>query len=182
MVLDIVLVLAFLACLAYGYYRGFMGAVVGFGAKLITLILALALASPIATLINNWFNLSRSFDGILGGAGGHFITIFICGAAVYILFRLFFLTISRFIRNAKRENRAVDRLDKIAGVLLGVAKFFSAIILLSTITFLLSVIPLVGNSVDLLFSGSTVGLFLYNLVVEHALPNFGVAAWARAFS
>lgn|GEM_PF-1255000 len=179
MVLDILLGILLLFCLGYGYYRGLMGAIVGFTAKFVSLIVAFVLASPLAGLLDRWFGIFGTFDGILGGAGGRFLTIFICGAVVYILFRIFFHIVGKFIRRAKENNETLNRVDKFLGIFLGIAKFACLMILLSTLAFLLSVIPLVGNSVDWLFEGSTVGRWIFNLVVENVLPTFGDTARAQ---
>jgi len=173
MVLDIVLAALLVVFMALGFRRGFMGTIVGFVAGLFAFVFSMFVARPIANFMDTLFGLSDALDGVLIDGRGRFMNLLICGAIVFIAIRLFFWWLSRLIRKLKEESFAVDVADKIAGMILGIARFGLGVSIFFVILHLMTAVPLVNNLVDSILSGSAFGQFLFDLVQRFLLPILG---------
>jgi len=154
--LDILICLFLIVCLVVGWFRGFMGAVVGFMAVCLSFMVAFFLARPLANLTGNWF-------AFLGDSS-HFMNILICGVIVFLIVRMGFFILSRYIQKLKFESNVIDKTDRIAGVFLGAFKFCFFIFLFFIVVYLLSVIPLVNSTTDWLVRGSRIGNWIFGIV------------------
>ncbi|MDR0461904.1 MAG: CvpA family protein [Christensenellaceae bacterium] len=169
MYLDIGISIFLLICLGYGWFKGFMNGVIGFVSGALSLAIAIPSAKGVSKIINKWFGLGKTLDGIIKGAG-NWLSILICGIGIYLLCRFFFWGVSRAIKKFKEQYQLVDKVDRIAGLFLGLAKCALGISILFIVVYLLTSIPLMNNSMNWLLKGSKVGSYLYHLVVKFIIP------------
>jgi uncharacterized membrane protein required for colicin V production len=172
MYLDIGICVFLLLSVALGWYKGFMCGIVSFVSGLVSFMVAIFTASPVAGLMNRWFGLSAEFDKILDGKG-QFINVLICGIVVYLVCRLVFFFIARFIRKIKDRSKVIDKVDKIAGLFLGAAKGFVSIAGIFVMLYLLTSVPFVNSAVDWLLQNSAVGKFFYEASIKYVVPLLG---------
>ena len=153
MYLDIAICVILVLCLLVGWHRGFARTILGFVAAALSFILAVVLSRPLTSFFNNVF-----------GMPNNFIYVFIIGSVVYIFLRVSFWFAGRFISRVKERSRIVDEVDKVAGILLGFAKFFMLMCVAFIVIHLLSVIPFTSSAVDALFHRSVIGEWFYGII------------------
>ena len=149
-----------------------MAAVVGFVSGLLSFAIAVFSARPLANLMDKWFNMSASFSGFLSG-NGRFISLLICGGVVYLICRLVFWVIAKFIIKIKEGNKVIDKMDKIAGLVLGIAKCIVSVCMMFVTIHLLTSIGFMATFRDWLLNGSYIGSFIYGLVERLIFPLLG---------
>jgi uncharacterized membrane protein required for colicin V production len=163
--LDIGICVMLAVCLGLGWFRGLMCGILGFVSGAISFAIAIFSAKPIAKLADNLVHLSKAFNKI-GHGEGFALSILACGAVVYAVCRILFWVLSRCIKRLKKENRAIDVLDRVGGVALGAAKFVLAITIFFVVIFILSVIPFIADGAEYFFKGSHIGQFIYDTIVR----------------
>jgi len=140
-----------------------MNGVVGFVAGVVSFIVAVFTAKPLANMLAGWGVNMRS--GFL---------ILICLVVVYVIVRLLFFVLSRYIKKIKEGNRVIDKTDKIAGVFLGGAKWLMSVIVLLTTLHLLSAAPFIADVRDWLLDSGAIGKAMYRaIVVDFVVPLLG---------
>ena len=141
-----------------------MQTVNSFSANLVSFSVAVVTARPLANLVNTLFSIT--VNGI---------AIFVCGVIVYLVCRLLFYTLSRYIRKIKEGSPGIDRVDKIAGIFLGFCKFFLTMCMIFVALHLLSAIPFVDRVADRIMKGSVVGDFIFRVIRTLIMPLVGNA-------
>ena len=136
-----------------------MRMVVGFMSSLFSFVMAVFAARPIANLVNSWF-----------GVPANFINIFICGLAVFIIGRLLFYFLGKYITKIKENNGIVDTVDKVAGIFLGFAKFAFWMCVLFAVVHLMTFIPGLRQSAEWLLYRSVIGDWIYGIVRRFVIP------------
>jgi uncharacterized membrane protein required for colicin V production len=168
--LDIALGILLLVFLIGGFHKGFMCGIIGFVSGTISFAISVFTAKPVAKLMDAWINLAAKCDNIMHGLGRP-LSILVCGVGVYVLCRLIFFIIGRSIKSFKSEHHRIDKVDKFAGVLLGIFKYAMLLIVAFTVVHLIDIIPLVNKTVDWLFKGSKVGVVVYDKIYDaHIWP------------
>jgi hypothetical protein len=126
-------------------------------------------ASPVAGIANG-FGLAGALDGISGDRGG-LISLLICGAVVYLLVWIVFFVISLLIKRLKKQNKAIDALDRFGGAVLGICKWSIMMFVVFIVLFLLQGLPLVGNAIgSWLFENSFFSIHIYHLIETYVAP------------
>lgn len=174
MYLDIGIGVFLLICMGLGYWKGFMRSIVGFAAGVISLAVAIFSASSAADMMDKYVKLSARLEDWTG-LSGRMINIFACGATIYLFFRFVFWLLGRFIKKIKEQNKAIDRLDKFGGLVLGLGKCALGLVIFFVAVHLLQSVPVIKDSVRWLMDGSVVGKFIYEIVMEYIIPT--VVAW-----
>ena len=166
--LDIVVCILFAGCAVIGFFVGFMRGIIGFVSGTVSFIAAIFLANPLAKLLNNWFGMDRLLE--IGNINGRAINTLICFATIYGLFYLFFFLINKLIIKIKKDNKHIDRADRIGGIFLGIAKGFLTFCTIATIVYLLSTIPFIDEWVSAALKNSVITGFLYNIAKTLVWP------------
>jgi len=169
MYLDIIICLFLLLSAFLGWRKGFMRSIVGFVASIISLVIAIFAAKPLAKLFDNWFSLSEHLSSVIKGQGS-FLNFLICIILIYTIVYLIFFFVHRAIRKAKEKNRTLDKADKIAGIFLGIAKGILSICMTLLTLHLLSAIPFMEDVTNWLLNKSVIGEFFYNLTAKIVTP------------
>ena len=184
MYFDIAIGVVLALFLLMGWVKGFMCGIVGFVANVLSFAIAIFSAAIVSNFVNGFVDLSGYFDTLLAGKGA-FISVLACGVAVYVLCRLVFFFINRLIKKIKKTNKAVDKVDKFAGLILGVLKCALLLCTVFVVIYLLSAIPFVHDTIELAFTSgqweSVVARYLYNAVVDYVIPLIG-GVMTNAFS
>jgi len=172
MYLDIAICLILALSAFLGWRRGFMRGILGFTASIISLVAAIFTARPLAKLLDRWFNLSEHLSSLIKGQGS-FLNFLLCIILIYATIYLIFFFVHRAIRKVKEKNKRLDKVDKIAGILLGLAKGTLSICMALLALYLLSSIPFMDKAVDWMLNKSTIGKFMYGITADIVAPIFG---------
>jgi len=144
----------------------FMNSIVGFIAGLVSFMVAVSTAKPFSNMTSKWFNMPG------------WIHVLICMVIIYAIVRLLFFILTKFVRKIKDDNRVIDKIDRIAGIILGVAKCTVCLAMFFLILSLLSHLSFIVDINAWLFKKSLIGEFLYNFVVDYIKPLLGPLAAA----
>jgi uncharacterized membrane protein required for colicin V production len=172
MYLDIAVVLIIFISAFVGWHVGFMRGLLGFFSNILSAVVAISCANPVAGVLDAWFGVSKYLGRLVSGQG-KFITVLICAIVIYAFVRLLFFLLSRLALLIKKKDKKFDTADKIGGVFLGVVKSVFSMCLFCVTFYLLTAVPFMGAAVDWFFKGSTVGSFIYDITVEIIMPIFG---------
>ena len=168
MLTDIIVVGAFVAFAVLGYFRGLTRSAVSLVRISISVIIAFLLASPIAKLLNNLFRLSnalaKAFNTSAGN--GNLILIAIVTIVIFIILRVVLMKLVRMADKAREDNHVFSYFDRWLGALFGVLRFVFLFSILAIAFRFITFIPFLKSLRDVVFGGSTVALWLYNLVTN----------------
>jgi len=153
-----------------------MCGIVGFVASIVSFAVAVFTAQPLANALHKWFNFSTILEGIMDGLGRP-LNILICFIGMFIFCRLLFWVLMKLIKKVKEQNKTIDMIDKVLGLVLGACKLTLIICTVFIVVTLLEKIPLVGQLLDpegFLMKGSYIGSFLYHHVfIAYIWPYLG---------
>jgi uncharacterized membrane protein required for colicin V production len=187
MYLDIVILVVLLVCLALGWRKGFMCGVLGFMSNAISFAIAIFTAKQLAGLLDSLMDFSHTLDGIINGKG-YALNVLISGIVIYLFCWLMFFILKRFIKYSKANNKAIDKIDKFAGLLLGVAQCAVLLFISCVLIYLVSQVPFLKTYATYIFySGvpgydkSIVGLEVYNFIVKYVIPH-SIGLFASSFT
>jgi len=172
MYFDIGIGIFALACLFLGWRTGFMRSIIGFASNILAFVTAFFTAKPTVKLMENWFSLSTKLNGVANDKGS-FLSYVICFIVIYILARVAFYFLGRLVKGIKQQSKAIDIIDKIAGIFLGAAKCIVALIVLFVVLYVFKETAILDSTVEWLFTKSTIGTWMYNLVEKMVLPYLG---------
>lgn len=106
---------------------------------------------------------------------GNLITFAICIIVLYILIRIVLWLLSKLF-DAITQNRAINGLDRVLGLVLGAAKGVLCLFILFGVAFLLSsLIPSLGSTIDYWIEQNTVSHAFYNWtrdIIENTILPF----------
>jgi len=145
-----------------------MGGIIGFVAGTASLVAAIFAAKPLAGVIGSLVKIDAN------------LCVLICLVVVYVFVRLVFWGLQRLIRRVKEKHRAIDRVDKVAGLFLGVAKCAVGLVMFFAAMYLLGGISFVATARDWLMTttlDSVVGKAIYDLIEKHLADT---ARWVMA--
>ena len=165
--LDIGIGVFLLIGMGLGWRKGFMNGIIGFISGIVSFVIAIFTAGPVANLLDGFINLSGR------------LLVLISGVIVYVICRLVFWGLSRLVHKIKDNNRVIDKLDRIGGIFLGLAKYTMTIIMVFVVIYLLSSVKFMSGPIDWLFDKSVIGKFIYSdIVIKLIVPLLGdLAAW-----
>jgi uncharacterized membrane protein required for colicin V production len=172
MYLDIGLSVFLFVCLALGWFKGFLNGIIGFVSGVLSLAAAIVLAKRVSNLLDKWFHIVAELNKLVKGTGP-WLSVLLCGIAIYLLCRLFFWGTAKAIRKFKEDHKLIDQIDRIAGLFLGLAKCALGVSILFIVVYLLSSIPFMSHTVDWFLKGSKIGKYLYDNVVKFIIPLIG---------
>ncbi|MGN1207932.1 MAG: CvpA family protein [Christensenellales bacterium] len=218
-IIDIVVLVLLLLVALIGFWKGFLGSLLSFFSSALSVTCAFFLAKPLASLMNNWFNLGATigtsisnkiagfftdFAGPLTGAqimadecsatgilktalnffirpetsyadkaevvtkagtsAGNLILMAICMIVAFILIKLVIFLLSKLFGALKKKSVAINGLDRVLGVVLGLAKGCLIVFAVFVIANLLQSIPAVANFLDTTFNNSSIAKPIYDFI------------------
>ncbi len=218
-ILDIVVLVLLLLVALIGFWKGFLNSLLSFCSSILSVTASFFLAKPLASLLNNWFNLATtignsiasqingffaefsvemtgaqimsekcSATGILKFALNFFIKpeatyidkadvvskvglnagslalMAICMIVAYLLIKLVIFLLSKLFGAIKKNCQAINGLDRVLGLVLGIAKGMVIVFAVFVIANLLQSIPAVANFLDTTFNNSCIAKPIYDFV------------------
>jgi uncharacterized membrane protein required for colicin V production len=155
MLLDIIIVIAFLAYAFMGYRMGIMLGIVGLVKTSFAIIVAVALAKPIGNLADSIFHLGVSDIELWIGSA----------VAIFLVIQLVLLFFKRIIKRMT-ENKVVNFADSWLGLLFGVLKLCGIMFIAFSLLFVLAKIPFLSELEDWIIKESAIGNWLYERTVD----------------
>ena len=154
----IVIAIAFIFAVS-GFSRGFVKSALSMVKISISVIIAILLARPIATFLNNVFGLANLFD-----ANGELLLVVIVALVIFIVTRLLLRYLKLKVKRAREEHPAFNKVDSVMGFLFGMLRFLFLFLIFSLILYVITLIPFLDAIRAWIFDGSTVAAWLYDLM------------------
>ena len=173
-VIDVVIFVGLIALAMLGTRDGFIRGALSFVSTFVSIIIAIALARPLASLLDSWFGfsepLSNVFDGsalenIAQNSGFLFLTI-ICGVSLFVLTKVIVYFLKRLSLRITDSSKLLNVVDRALGTIFGLFRFGLWLLFLSGAIFVLSQISLTAGIHTWLFENSSVGLWVYDRMIE----------------
>ena len=170
MLADVILIGSFIAFAVLGYARGFVKSVVLLVRVSFSVIIAFLLANPAAKLLN-----SLGFAGLMSNifgtteSNGRIISIAIMTIVIFIILRLILNKFVNLAERAREKSRAFGIADHWLGALLGALRFMFTFCIIAVAFRLITLLPIISGLHDIVFDGSVVALWLYELVTKTIL-------------
>jgi uncharacterized membrane protein required for colicin V production len=165
MVIDIIIVLAFIFFAGLGYLRGFVKTALAMFKVSVSAIVAFILANPTSRMVCAIFKLKR--DGTV---------VAITAIVLFVLIRLAMRLIAGLTDKAREKNKTINWLDRVLGLALGIVRFMFIFSILAVIFYIVTRIPFARSLEDVVFRGSKIAHWLYELVVYTLLIKLIAAA------
>lgn len=105
---------------------------------------------------------------ILGAKGASLIMIAICTILCWLLIKLAIFLLSKLFDALKKNDSAVNGLDKTLGLILGAVKGFAIISIVFVIANLLQTSPEIASALDTVFNNSIIAKPVYDFVTTFA--------------
>ena len=169
MIIDVIVVLAFVGLVALGFIRGIVKSAVMLVSIPITIVASLLLASPITAFLNYTFGFAKAVAGWFNTtkSNGKILAVIIVAVVVFVAIRLVFYKLTKMSAKAQENKKLVGKVDKWLGAAFGVLRFFIYFTLAAVAFRLITVLPFVGDKLHkIVFDDSKVALWLYNLVIK----------------
>ncbi len=218
-ILDIVVLVLLLLVALIGFWKGFLNSLLSFFSSALSVTCAFFLSKPLASLMNNWFNLGATignsistkiagffteFTGPLTGSeimanecsatgilktalnffikpetsyadkaevvsktglsAGNLVLMAICMIVAYILIKLVIFLLSKLFGAMKKHSVAINGLDRVLGLVLGLLKGCVIVFAVFVIANLLQSIPAVANFLDTTFNNSCIAKPIYDFI------------------
>ncbi len=100
----------------------------------------------------------------LGLTAGNLVLMAICIILAFIVIKIVIKLLSKIFDSMKKNNKAINGLDKLLGLIMGAAKGLLIIAIVIIIANCIQTIPAVASALDTVFEGSTVAKPLYDFV------------------
>lgn len=114
-------------------------------------------------LTNTTFADGQTVAEVVGAALGAIITTIICGIAIFIILKIVFNLLARFFDNVSQK-KSIGGMDKLLGLIFGLAKGVILVLFLGSITSILCLVPKINDVVHPIIDQHTsVTKFVYNL-------------------
>jgi len=175
MVVDIIVGLAILLFVALGLARGFVKSMVMLVKIPMTIGISFFLAAPLASFLNTigflrilagWIGSSIELTGI--------ISVIALAVIIFVAIRVILHKLVKKSDQVKERRKFYNRADRILGVVFGLAQF---IVIFTLISILFAAVNWLFTQVGvnihgMVFSGSYVALWLYDLILSIASSFF----------
>lgn len=177
MLTDIIVIGVFISFSVLGYLRGFVKSVVSLVRISTSVIIAFLLANPVAKLLN-----SAGFGDWLGwlfatsDSNGRIISVCFVTLIFFIILRIILSKFVNLAEKARETNKPFGIADRLLGGLFGMLRFVFMFCIIAVIFRLVTFLPLVNSLHDLVFGGSVVTLWFYNLITKTILAELLAAA------
>lgn len=167
MLIDSVVIIAFLIYGFIGFTRGFINSILDMVKSSTSVIIAIVLCRPIASFLNNTFGLAKTCSSIFSTSQkeGELILIAVVIILIFITTRLI-LRLFNSLATKARENKVINKADSIFGFLFGLLRFCFTFCILSTIVYIITMLPFTDGIYTWLFKNSSVALWLYNTTTD----------------
>jgi len=168
MIIDIIVGLLLVLLVGLGFFRGFVKSAVMLVKIPITIVASFIIASPIAAFFNmggiglhkalaNWFNVSISI--------GRIISVIFFAVIIFIVIRIILHKLTKLADKAKEKKTITGKLDRFLGAAFGLLRFAIYFILAAIVFRVVTIIPFADKLHGLVFDGSTVAIWMYDLVL-----------------
>lgn len=104
----------------------------------------------------------------LGSKAASLIMIAICTILCWLLIKLAIFLLSKLFDALKKNDKAVNGMDKTLGLILGAVKGFAVIAIVFVIANLLQTSPEIASALDTIFNGSVIAKPVYDFVTTFA--------------
>ena len=173
-IIDIVVGIALIAFALFGIRTGFMRGVLSFVSTFIAILIAFALARPIANLLDGWFKFSEPLGRVFNGSAfeniannnGFLFFVLICGFALFVLTKVAVIFLKRLALKLKDRSKVLNTADRILGLGFGVFRFCLWVLFASGAIFVLSQINVTSGIHDWLFENSSVAVWVYDRMID----------------
>jgi len=177
--IDLVVVIALILFIVFGIKAGLLRGVLSFISTFVALILSVLLARPVAGLLDNWFDLADSLSALFTGSGpldniarsnGMLLLIILVGIALFIATKISVFFLKRLAKRLTESNPTINTVDRVLGLGFGIFRFCLWAFSLGTIIFVLSAMNAFSGIEDWIFTDSTLARWIYDRVVDLAIP------------
>jgi len=168
MLLDIIVIAAFIIFGVLGYSRGFIKSALSLIRMSTSVVIAIIVSRPIASFLNNTFDLAKTCAWAFKTtqSNGGLILIAIVALVVFLAIPFFMRFINRLAKKAKEKSKIARHADSWLGAVMGVIQFSFFFCILSAIVFIVTIVPFFKGLHDWLFGDSVVASWLYGLATD----------------
>jgi uncharacterized membrane protein required for colicin V production len=165
MLTDIIVVFALIVFIVLGFTRGFVRSAVLLVRIPMTIVISFLLASPIAA----FFNL-LGFSGLLARwidtspSNARLLSVAIVAVVIFIAIRIILHKLVKMSDKAKEKQHIFNKVDRWLGAVFGILRFTIIFTLIAIGFRLITIVPFLSSLHGIVFDGSRVALWLYNLV------------------
>ena len=183
MIVDIIVGLAFLLLVLLGFFRGFVKSVVMLVKIPVTIVASFLIASPLAALLSvtglqEW--LARQIG--LSVANTRIIVVIALAVIIFIIIRIILWKLIKMSDKAKEKKRVLSKVDRFLGLLFGIAHFTVIFTLVAMLFFFVTLLPFLSSLRGVVFDGSYVAKWLYDIIVWFVIEQAYAALPASPFS
>lgn len=167
MLLDVIVIIAFLIYGLIGYTRGFMNSAIAMVKSSTSVIIAIILCRPVASFLDSTFGLAETCSSLfkVSEKEGKLVLIALVILLIFIVTRLI-LRLFNSLATKARNNQIVNKADSIFGFFFGLLRFCFIICIISTAIYVILMLPFTDSLHSWLFKDSSVALWLYDTITN----------------
>lgn len=172
LVADIVVVLIVVVITAICTRQGFVRCALRLTSTVLALLIAFFTASPLANFLDRKFDLvSKIATWKVPGLTAQTLLSLMVGVGVFIVARLLFILLDKFLQYIKEKVKAVNTVDRVLGTVFGLLLSVVCLAVLFMVTDALSLTAVLQLTPE---QGGFFAPYLFNFFKQHIFPLVGV--------